>query len=153
MKITKTITLLLAATAVLATATSARSAVIFNGFSFFTDDIKTCNDVVRIEGDLHSVISQTVDRGGRIHIHVLSHPKAIAGVSLITGMRYIGAGANTFSVNAVFPSGDGTASQVVQIVLVGETGQTVVMQAHFKVTIANGQVRVFFDRITDIKCP
>ena len=23
----------------------------------------------------------------------------------------------------------------------------------FKVTIANGQVRVFFDRITDIKCP
>ncbi|MCH8923095.1 MAG: hypothetical protein IIA67_08115 [Planctomycetes bacterium] len=154
MKMTKTLVPLLAVTAILVSAAPIQAGIIFNGFTPFTSVVEDCNgDMILLDGELHDVISQRVDQAGRLHLHVLSHPAAIEGVNLTDGTRYIGVGANTFSLNVVLPNGDGTVTQVVQIVLIGENGQTLVMLAQFKVTIADGQVRVFFDRITNVVCP
>ena len=68
--------------------------------------IPCTDDFVRLEGDLHFVLSSTHDGEGGLHITSLYNPQGVSGVS-VRGVKYQGTGVerHDFNVKPPFPLG------------------------------------------------
>jgi hypothetical protein len=56
-------------------------------------------EVIAISGELHALISVTLDANGGFHEHILFNPQGVSGFGLTTGLKYQGVGIAEEDIN------------------------------------------------------
>jgi hypothetical protein len=63
-------------------------------------------EVIVISGELHALISVTLDANGGVHEHILFNPQGVDGVGLTTGLKYQRVGVAEEDINGTVGSTD-----------------------------------------------
>jgi len=103
---------------------------------------------VAVEGFLHVLITETVDRNGVVHTTSHFQPMGISGTGLTTGDSYQATGITRDQINGTEPPFEITFVNNFRIIGQG-TGNNLLIHEVFHVTVkANGELTVFVDHLS-----
>lgn len=103
---------------------------------------------VAVEGFLHVLITETVDRNGVVHTTSQFQPMGISGTGLTTGDSYQATGITRDQISGTEPPFEVTFVNNFRIIGQG-TGNNLLIHEVFHVTVnANGELTVFVDHLS-----
>ena len=104
---------------------------------------------VALDGFLHTLITETIDRNGVRHTTTHFQPMGIAGTGLITVDTYQATGVTEERVNGTSPPFEVTFVNNFRIIGQG-SGNNLLIQEVFHLTVnANGELTVSFDHLSE----